>query len=101
MKRIISLFMCVIMVASLLFAILVTNVNAAGTITDEALFMTYPTYLSNNEMDEGLSKAEAAYYAVINSYSKTDSGATFFRMKDIWQLQLTLRFNLGRKWENV
>ncbi len=72
MKRIISLFLTVTMIASLIVTIPVTNVAAAETITDEALFMTYPTYLSNSEMDEGLQKAEAAYYAVINSYSDSD-----------------------------
>ena len=72
MKKIISLFLTVTMIASLIVAIPVTNVAAAETITDEALFMTYPTYLSNSEMDEGLAKAEAAYYAVINSYSDSD-----------------------------
>ena len=43
---------------------------ATDTITDEALFMTYPSYLSNSEMDEGLSKAEAAYYAVFHRLMK-------------------------------
>ena len=72
MKKIISLFLTVTMIASLIIAIPVTNVAAAETITDEALFMTYPTYLSNSEMDEGLANAQAAYYAVINSYSDSD-----------------------------
>ncbi len=72
MKKIISLFLTLTMIASLIVATPVTIVAAAETITDEALFMIYPTYLSNSEMDEGLQKAEAAYYAVINSYSKTD-----------------------------
>ncbi len=72
MKKIISLFLTVTMIASLIVAIPAGNVAAAETITDEALFMTYPTYLSNSEMDEGLAKAEAAYYAVINSYSDSD-----------------------------
>lgn len=72
MKRIISLFLTITMIASLIVAIPAGNVTAAETITDEALFMTYPTYLSNSEMDEGLQKAEAAYYAVINSYSDSD-----------------------------
>ena len=72
MKKIISLFLTVTMIASLIVAIPAGNVAAAETITDEALFMTYPTYLSNSEMDEGLQKAETAYYAVINSYSNSD-----------------------------
>lgn len=72
MKRIISMFLAVTIIASLIVTIPVTNVAAAETITDEALFMTYPTYLSNSEMDEGMSKAEAAYYAVINSYTESD-----------------------------
>lgn len=68
-------FICSVLIISListLFLIMPTSAFAAETITDEALFMTYPTYLSNSEMDEGLAKAEAAYYAVISSYSETD-----------------------------
>ncbi len=70
MKRIISLLLTMVLAASLIS--LPQSAEAAESISTEALFMTYPTYLSNSEMDEGLAKASEAYYAVINSYSDAD-----------------------------
>ena len=70
---------------------------ATDTITDEALFMTYPSYLSNSEMDEGLSKAEAAYYAVLNSYSSTDEAVSAFMSAMSEGISLTVKDTLG-KW---
>lgn len=35
-------------------------------------FFTYPTYLSNSDIDEAESKAEAACYKVFGSYTESD-----------------------------
>lgn len=96
MKKIISLFLTVTMIASLIVAIPAGNVAAAETITDEALFMTYPTYLSNSEMDEGLQKAEEAFRAVMSSYSKTDELIAAFMTAMSEGISLSVQKYLGK-----
>lgn len=85
----------VCVLSSLIVFTPIGTVEAAETITDEALFMTYPTYLSNSEMDEGLSKAEATYYAVLNSYSTTDEAVAAFMSAMSEGISLTVKDTLG------
>ena len=94
-KRVVSLLLTICMVASVIVAFPLTA-SAAVTITDEALFMTYPTYLSNSEMDEGLAKAEAAYYAVINSYSESDEAIAAFMYSVSEGVSLGIKDLLGK-----
>ena len=44
----------------------------AATISDDDLFFKHPRYLDNDYIDEGYGKAEAACFAVLNSYSGSD-----------------------------
>ncbi len=72
MKRFISGMVSFLMVLSIVLVVPTEKASAAETVTTEDLFLKYPTYLSNSEMNEGIQKAEAAYYAVLNSYSDSD-----------------------------
>lgn len=44
----------------------------AATISDDDLFFKHPKYLDNDYINEGYGKAEAACFAVLNSYSGSD-----------------------------
>lgn len=72
MKKWISLFLIAAICSGFMGAVPVSRVAAAESITDEDLFMTYPAYLSNSDIDEATSKAEAACYKVLNSYTESD-----------------------------
>ncbi len=71
-KKLLSAFMALCMAVTMLLPAFPLNARGATSISTNDLFMTYPAYLSNSEMDEGLAKASEAYYAVINSYSDSD-----------------------------
>lgn len=48
---------------------------ALPEISEDDLYSKYPLYLSNSDICEAASKAEAACFAVINSYDESDTAA--------------------------
>ncbi len=96
-KRFISLFMTVIMIVATITTVSVAEVSAAEPeISTEELFVKYPRYLSNSEMDEGLAKAEAAYYAVINSYSDSDETVAALMSAFSEGISLAIKDSIGK-----
>lgn len=94
-KRVVSMLLSVCMLVTVFSSIPMTASAATETVTDEALFMTYPTYLSNSEMDEGLNKAEEAFRTVMSSYSQTDELIAAFMTSISEGLSLSVQKYLG------
>ena len=95
-KRVLSMLLMMAMTVSLFTNLSFQSVLAATEITDENVFFTYPTYLSNSDIDEAESKAEAACYKVLNSYTESDQtvAAVMTALSD--GISLSIRNGLSR-----
>ena len=95
MKRIISLFICIIMCCSIVFPSF-NQVNAAGDISTEELFMKYPIYLNSEQMKKGLTNSENAYREVLRSYSEKDETIAAYMTAMSQGISLTIKDILGK-----
>ena len=79
-KRSLSAILTICIISAFMPQIYAENtsveLNSTNTITTTELFMQYPTYLSNTTMDEGFRSGQEACYAVLDSYTETDTAVS-------------------------
>lgn len=94
MRKKLICFILAMMIGLQIFAVPASA--AAPEISEDDLYSKYPLYLSNSDICEATSKAEAACFAVINSYDESDTAVALCMTAMKEGISLTVQDNLSK-----